>query len=368
MKKILFFLCFLSILSSCIREESMPITIEPLTGAVVSPDVGGPAEPNQVWINLATNTVKVTPREIWDLGFYCGPEFRVMMNSSLVMSAGKIEGVSDIDAVNSAMVVALKDQIRIKDHNPISEKAKYIDHPDGQLLTQTSGIAPVSINDSENPVYLLNMGHSTYTGTTSPGSFYAVGKHRGYKKIRILRNTNDDYVIQYADLDDTTHKEFTIPKDSESTIRYFSIQKDGFADLELKKKDWDLCFTVMTNLVQDASQGVTSPAPYIFGDMVLHNTLSSVGAYQVTTEPGKGEYEYNLFSMSNVVPGNFITNDQRAIGENWRTQFGESGTEVFTDRFFVLRNADGIYFKLRFLRVNDEHGNRGYPQFEYKPL
>lgn len=347
---------------SCVKEDDEPIKIPPIEGAVVAPNMGGEREPNQVWIELASNTVKETHREAWDLGFYCGDEFRVMLNSSLVMSAGKIENAFDIDAVNSQSVAALKTLVQAAN---FQDNSQYIDNPNGEILTQTSAIGEVKADDSQNNVYLLNMGFKTYpeSSPTVPGSVYNIGDARGWKKIRVLRHPQG-YKIQYADLDATSHQEFIITKDNAYNFKFFSLMTGNYADIQPKKKNWDLCFTVFTNLTS-AGTFMTS---YIYPDFVLNNTHGKVAVYEVVTAAGQGESAYNNFKLEDIDATKFINNDQRVIGSNWRTTTGANGAEVFSNKFYALRNSDGFFFKIRFLRMKNEAGFRGHPQFEYKAL
>lgn len=347
---------------SCTREDTTPIKIPPISGAVLDPDVGGAAQPNQVWIELATAITKKTLREDWDLGFYGGDQFRVIINSSLMMAVGKIENQFNIDEVNSSSVNSMKPLVQVAN---FQDNSKYVDDPAGNILTQTTGIAAININDNLNNVYLLNMGYSAYKGAMNPGTVYTLGEERGWKKIKIIR-FQQGYKIQYADLDETTHKEFIITKDAEFNYQFFSLIKGTIADIQPKKKNWDLCFTVMTNLINNPENNL--PTSYIFPDMVVHNTLGNVGVYEIVTAAGQGETAYNNFKVENVDPSKFIINDQRTIGSNWRTTTGANGTEVFSNKFYVLKNSEGFYFKLRFLRMKDQNGYRGHPQFEYKAL
>ncbi len=356
--------CALLTLGSCRKEDDTPVKVPPIQGKILTlgktDKEGDPTEANQFWVELATGNVTKTHREKWDLGFYCGDEFRVVMNSSLVMAVGKIENAFDINAVNSQTVAVLKPLVQAAN---FQDNSQYIDNPNGEILTQTSGIAEIKADDSQNNVYLLNMGFKTYSGTTVPGSVYTMGDSRGWKKIRILKQ-GTGYKIQYADLDDPSHKEFVITKDDNFNYRFFSLMTGDYTDVQPKKKNWDLCFTVFTNLTS-AGTYMTS---YVYPDFVLNNTLGKVAAYEVVTAAGQGETEYNNFKTENIDASKFITNDQRVIGGNWRTTTGPNGAEVYNNKFYVLRNSDGFYFKIRFLRMKDDDGYRGYPQFEYKAL
>mgnify|MGYP003576100059 FL=1 len=58
-----------------------------LTGKSLAPQVGGPSQANQVYIDLSSGAMTTVPRVSWDLGFYSGNEFRVILINSVKMSA-----------------------------------------------------------------------------------------------------------------------------------------------------------------------------------------------------------------------------------------------------------------------------------------
>ena len=68
-------------------------------GGVFHPTIGGPNEPNQVYIDLSSNKETVVRRDTWDLGFYGGEEFRVSINGSLYMALSQLPN-TDINSVN----------------------------------------------------------------------------------------------------------------------------------------------------------------------------------------------------------------------------------------------------------------------------
>lgn len=361
--KILHYIILLLILginTSCIREDNTPVTIPPIEGATIAANVGGATHPHQVWIDLSENSQTFTQRHDWDLAFYNGEQFRVLINSSIMMAVGKVDNQFNIDEVNSQSVSHLKSKIQVGNFQP---NEQYIDHPSGNFLAHISGIAEISKNDNQNPVYLLNMGRELYIGNTSPGRVFVGGAERGWMKIRILK-TGSHYKIQFAELDSNTHDEFIIEKNKTHHFNFFSLKQKKLVNIQPPKTKWDLCFTVLTNTVK-AGEHYTS---YTFSDMVLTNILDKVKAYEVKTQNGQGETAYKAFKKTNIDESLFITNDQRTIGSNWRTTTGPKGAEVFSDRFYILKDSDGFYFKLRFLKMLNNDGYRGFPEFEYEPL
>ena len=345
--------------TSCLKEDDGNILIAPIEGAALQPEVGGGTEPNQVWVDLSSGEMTSNLRTNWDLGFYSGEEFRVILNNSILMAAGSIES-NNIDAVSENDFEDLIDIL-----TPAAGFSEsYIDDVAGNYLNDGTVIDEISEIDSENKVYLVKLGYELYQGTDVPAnSAYTIGDSRGFKKIRILRNDADSYKIQYADLNDTEHSEFIVEKDSNYHFTFFSFDTGSTAEIQPEKNDWDLCFTVWNNVIEGFGT-------YTYADFIINNTMSGVGVYQFTTDPATLEEDYNNFSAADVDESLFIYNDQRAIGSDWRSTVSGTSSDpvVYSDRFFVLKDPNGILFKIRFISMLGENNERGFPQFEYEPL
>ncbi len=321
----------------------------PSLGRGFSPQVGGPNQQNQVYIDLSSEVQTVIQRDHWDLGFYSGNEFRVSINGSIYMAAAQLES-TNIDEVTADDVIDLQSQVAVGTFDPANEE--YIDHPDGDI-TKTA-ITNISTNDAENKVYLINLGYEVGTETPSPGSVAVAGDARGWKKIRILRN-GDSYLLQYADLDDNSHQEVIIEKRTDFNFTFFSFNSNSTINVEPQANQWDIYFTVFTNIIQNAGS-------YGFSDGVLHNRKGGVVAYSVSTD----DFEYDSFSLSNVNSGDF-QQDQRAIGSSWRDVISDD--KVLVDNiFYVIKDPNGNIYKLKFTALLSESGERGYPEFKYRLL
>ena len=316
-------------------------------GGSLSPNVGGPNEPNQIYIDLSNNKTTQVRRDSWDLGFYGGDDFRVVINGSLYMAAGST-GSTDIDAVTEADVTALQGLVAVGTFNPAN--VAYVDNPNGDVMA--TAINEVSATDADNPVYLVNMGSEIGTETPEVGSVAVSGSLRGWKKIRVLRN-GDDYVLQYADLNDTTHEEVTISKNAAYNFSFFSMVNNNIVDVEPEKERWDICFSVFTNIL-------TGAGSYGFSDFIFHNRKGGAESYLVNV----ADFSYESFSSSNLDDNAFLV-DQTAIGSNWRDVF--SGTHDDTV-FFVVKDPNGNIYKIKFLALTNDNGVRGYPEFEFELL
>ncbi len=277
-----------------------------------APEVGGPNQPNQVFVDLSSQSSTVSSREAWDLKFYNGDDFRVKLNGSLFMAAAELD-VTDI----------------------------------------TNVTAEISTTDAENKVYLLNLGNEIGAETPQPGSVAVAGEARGWKKIRILRD-GENYILQHADLENSDYKEITINKTSQNSFTHVSLISNEVVQVD-HNMNWDLNFTVFTNEIPGAGS-------YGFTDFIVNNSLNNVKAYMVEASA------FADFDLEQVEDSNF-TSDQRGIGSNWRIGGGPNSSPTLKEEvFFVLKDGDENIYKLKFTALTNENGIRGYPAFTYDKL
>ncbi len=316
-------------------------------GRGFEPSVGGPNQPNQVYIDLSTESQTSIKRDSWDLGFYGGSDFRIGLNSSIYMAAAALES-TDIDAVTQADVLEIQDQVAVGTFDPAN--IIYIDNPDGDI--NKTAIAPISSNDLENKVYLLNLGYEVGTETPAPGSIAIAGDARGWKKIRILKQ-DGAYLLQYADLNQSTHQEVLIEKDSNFNFSFFSFDTNSKLAVEPQLENWDVNFTVFTNVL-------TGAGSYGFSDGVLHNRKGGVKAYSILTD----EIAYDDFSIENINTSAFLL-DQRTIGSSWREVITQD--KVLVDNiYYIIQDPNDNIYKLKFTALLSDSGERGFPEFKYK--
>lgn len=367
MKKQFYILSLIALVfTSCSSDDSNPVVEEgvlPVSEAVVSPLVGGPNQQNQVYIDLSSNQQTSISRDSWDLGFSTGSDFRVIINGSIKMAVKQTTStdISEVQNEDSAVAVG---------YSTYSTMG-YVDNPTGVLQGAGSGegtaIAEISSNNEDNKVYLVNLGYEVGTTTPTVGSVSTDGAARGWKKIRITKQGND-YVLQYADLNATTAQSVTISKNTDYSFVFVSLDNGQTVNVQPKKNQWDLNFTGFTNYYPFGTSSIT----YYFSDFVTTNMLGGTQVYEiVVADATQTEAEFNSFSSTNVVESNFTVSatDQRVIGSSWRNGGGPSSLpSIKDDRFYVVKDVEGNLYKLRFLALTNDAGERGYPVFEYKIL
>lgn len=349
-------------LASCSSDDNSGTVVVPEVpgeGGVLEASTGGPNQGNQVYVDLSTSEKTQARRDSWDFGFYSGSEFRVILNGSIKMAVKQLStsNIDEVQAEDASVNVGFETVSTLG----------YVDNPTGVLAGAGNGegtaIAEISANDADNKVYLVNMGFKVGTTTPNPGSEASTGEARGWKKVRILRNGTTGYKIQVANLNATTHQEYVVNKNADFNFTFFSLNTNASVSVEPAKDKWDLNFTTFTNYFAYQGGFIT----YYFADFVTSNTKGGTQVYEVLNTVST----YDAFTIDSVVDANFwaSTADQRIVGSAWRNGGGpSSGPSVKDDRFYVVKDGAGNIYKLKFLALTNDAGERGYPAFEFALL
>jgi hypothetical protein len=322
---------------SSITSEGSKLTLKGIAGAEA-----GSGALNSVFVDLSSNSMVNVKRDSWVLGFSSGTDFRVRLNNTNGTSGIKLAGKFDLNAVTAADVVL--DDLAIKLGSTDANSFANIDNVDGDVTKDI--IAGVSVTDADNPVYIVN---------PSGGSHSSVLSLDNLLKIRILRKGNG-YTLQYAKLKETTFKTLDITKDGANNFVFVAFADVAkVVNVEPSKAKWDF---VWTWSVYYGLMG-TAPYPYGFSDVVFVNNLGGAQAAQVAT----ATVSYADYKESNIATTTFKA-ERNVIGSDWRSTSPATG--VKTDRFYVIKDAAGNVYKLRFISMGaGDPGKRGEPVLEY---
>lgn len=301
---------------------------------------GGATYPNRVFVDLSANRQTPVLRTNWDLNFYNGADdFRVLLNSSINMMAKQINK-NDLTTVTAADTLGFAADVAFSQTAPAITQLPYIDYPNGDL-TRTA-IAAVAATATDNKVYIINRGN----GVGSPAPV------RGWKKIRIIRNTSGGYTLQHADIAATTFSSIDISKDDTYFFKSVSLENGAVITEPLKKK-WDFTWTYFANATNFGSGEV----PYMFQDVILLNRNVQVAKVLVSAKA------FADFADADIGSQIFLTT-QNSIATDWRSGGGPaSAPAVRTDRYYIIKDGDNNYYKIRFTALT-QAGERGYPTFE----
>lgn len=334
------------------RKSTLSLTFAEILALSGSINIngGGGNYPNKVFIDLSAKRQTAVARTTWDLGFSSGSDFRVILNSSNGMMA-RVLDKTDLNSVTASDTVGFGSQLSLDavfaaidlETLPdwVPSAVNWIDDPTGDL--NKTAIAAISATLDENKVYIVNRG----SGPGSPPT------QLGWKKIRIVRN-GTGYKLQHADIAATEFSEIQIAKDSDFSFQYVSFAT-GAVEVEPATEKWDIAWTAFANTTNFGFQ-----VPYYFQDMILQNTNGTETAQVLTAD-----IAYENFKEADLTGITFGTS-QTNIGSSWRSGGGPgSGPSLKTDRFYIIKDAAGNVYKLKFTALL-QSGERGKPAFDFE--
>lgn len=332
--------------TSCSKDKDPIVVIPPSDGSTLTLDglIGsesGASAGNSVYVDFSKDQQTAVNRISWDLGFYSGADFRVILNNS-TSAAAKVTNATSLSAIGAADTVGLK--LAIEQAAPDLTPQGIFDAVSGSLTT--TAIPAISANAAENKVIILNRG----TGGGIPA--------RSWIKLKITRNASGGYTLQYATIKESSA--FTtveIPKDGNFNFKYVSLTSGALVNVEPEKANWDLVWGY--SVYQTSYKGAL--VPYNFSDLVFLNVLNGVQAAEILTTT----VTYDDYKESNIASTTFKT-DRDVIGSNWRVS-SQTASGVNTDRFYVIKDGAGNVYKLKFVSFAPADGGvRGKPVIEYK--
>jgi hypothetical protein len=290
---------------------------------------GGSMAANSVYVDLSNNEQTAVSRKSWNLGFYCGNEFAVILNNTTGSTA--IEADVAIDAIVSAENYQTSLTLTAS-----AEGWNIIDDWAGDLNKTVI---------KEGKVYIVNLGES----------------QTPLYKIKISSKNPTTYTLQYAKINESNVQSVDIFKNSQYDFVYFSLFDNNIVQVAPEKSKWDIMWT--RGIYQTLSGGVS--VPYTFSDLIMINTKNGVQAIELLT----ANISYADFSLSDCQSVTFNSN-MDVIGSKWRIGGGPNAQPaVRTDRFYLIKDVAGNIYKLQFVSMGPgDGGTRGYPQIRYELL
>lgn len=331
--------------TACKKDSDEPIVVVPpsdgstLTlNGLIGAELGSAAG-NSVYVDFSADKQTSVERDSWDLGFYSGADFKVILNSTNGASALVINK-TDLNAVT----IADFDPNALKVGQGQGNFTIVDDGREANILNKTA-IAAISATDAENKVYIINR---------KGGSATVLANDELYK-IRVIRK-GSGYTLQYAKVTETTFKTLDIVKNTDANFQSVSLVKGTAVNAEPAKASWDI--------VWGYSMYYTGIYPYAFSDMVFTNNLAGVTAASVATSTKS----YAAFSESDLISVTFSA-ARDVIGSKWRTSPNQQGVggSVSPDFFYLIKDGSGNVYKLKFVSyISNDGGTRGKPVIEYK--
>ena len=304
-------------------------------------NAGGEGFTQKAFVDLSKLQQVTVPTQSWDLGFATevGVQ-RVVLNSAGYVMARPLDKI-DLAQVSEADTAGFAASMAIPQFDPSVGATAWVDHPSGDLARTAFG--DIAVDAANAKVFIIKRD----------------GENRNWKKVKVY-SQGEDYVVEHADIAATDINTVQISKDAAFNFNFLDLD-NGEVSVEPEKENWDIMYGTYTEWFNMGAPGLY--IPYGFKDFIVINR-AGVSAAMVLEE----DIAFSDFATEDVAAITFNT-DLDVIGENWRSGGGpNSGPALRTDRFFVIQDGDGNYFKLRFTRLTSTEGERGKPEFTFERI
>lgn len=262
----------------------------------------------------------------WDLAFATGAD-----ENHLVMNGGKelqVYVTGDTDFVRTTYTAS-------------DASAWTWDNPNGNLDSTAFGTLTDAGNVSLKTVYILDMGMN------------AIPR---YKKLQVVSVSATNYRIQYANLDNSDHVLMDVAKDAAHNFSYVHLGKAAVVDFEPVSNEWDMVFTKYRHVYYDMSP-VT---PYLVTGALLNTKKARICETSL---------KYESITDATIPTLSFSTKADE-IGFDWKFyDLNGSGKYIVNpNKIYIIKDREGVYYKLRFDSFYGEGGAKGTPGFTYQKL
>jgi len=329
---ILLILAILFIISSCFKEDEQ-ISPHP-TGDLKTDTI--PMSQNykyQVYFDLGSGTItSKNIRTNSDLGFECSEGgWKIILNTADFMKVadlGKVPFGEKQDTVSKKWIFDKSDG-----------------NPDSLAIGQWFVIKNEDTVSNDH-VYAIDRGVNED------------GTKLGLYQVIFDSLSGGKYYFRFTEINGGSIYSGIVPKDSTRNYQWFSLDAGGsIKPDEPQRTSYDLLFTQYTTMLYT---DLGEPYPYLVTGVLINRYKMNVGIDTV--------HAFSDINLSDAkqVP---LSTALDKIGYEWKYYSFETGAYTMrTDIAYVIRNAKGFYYKLRFIGFYNSKGEKGYPVIEYQAL
>ncbi len=307
-------------LSSCFKEDK-PLQLPPAGDAKTFQVGMGEDYHRAVYFDFNTTDTAGNEHTAWDLCFESTDSgFHIWMNGangSLIANTDTqdFEAVSDTLGANWA-----------------------IDNPNWNIDSTAVGDWRV-----DRMVYIIDRGAAKLAGDR-------------FKKIIFQSVNATEYEAQYSNLDGSNFIIYNVPKKTGNQFIYFTFDNGGeVLDVEPSAVSWNLLFTRYRTVFYT----VQPPLPYVVTGVLINPNIAVAVDSSLT------------FSEIDYTKALTLTFSQRRdiIGYGWKWYNFSSQAYLMRPYInYIIRDDEGVYWKMHFIDFYNSSGQKGYPQFEYQRL
>lgn len=337
MRYIRFFVFIFSVLFISCEKEDTAITL-PAPGPLsqLSANMGINYD-TLIFVDLSTGATVSYPNKTYDLAFEASADgYRVYLNTGKLMFVAHTYSTYFSQA-DTAGVVWKTDDDNL--HDDSLAVGKWVDNS----------------NLSMNEVMVIDRGRPYYSGAER------------FRKIVFSSVDASKYTIRFSNFDNSSLTDFTIPKDPNYSLIYFSFDNNGqLVPVAPPKSQWDVVFTRFTHTYYD--QPLYSPFRYYLVSGALLNKWN--GSLNTILKKDSTENYIPFEELKSTIAQNYVlSQDAAKIGFDWKYyDFNTSLYLIRPDQYYLLKDQEGYYFKIKFIDYYDSQGNKGVAKFQFQRL
>ncbi len=302
---------------------------------------------NGVYMDMSNNAALPVDRKSWNIAFTTDATFRVVLNPGYESKALKLNKTDISTPISTADTTGTN-----LNFGQYSTPLSAVDDLSGDLTKTVFGDIAVNEADAKVVIYAAN-------NAASSNDWY---------RVKVSRN-GEGYKVQYAKYNATNVTTVNIAKNSDYNLVFLSLETGNIVSVEPRGKNWDIQWSYTLY-----NAGTIA---YSYQDFILLNYIGGAQAAQKLVFESDGTTPaseattiaaFNAFSAANVA-GLTFSDKRDAIGDKWRITSPAASASVRKDRFYVIKDPNGNYYKLRFSKAGlNDTGERGRLEIDYQLL
>ncbi|MEP7263745.1 MAG: HmuY family protein [Bacteroidota bacterium] len=337
MKKALIYIIVLLAVASCEKEEKPFVLPPPGDLTKVVADIGTNYL-KAVYISLAKNTQQTRNWQDWDIAFEASET-----GSYVYLNEGKYMFACHTNSSDFATADSTGKEWRLDND---------------ELTDDSTAVGKWWSNSTSSDVMVIDRGRIYYVGITASQRF---------KKIKIEHVNANEYVFSFCDYGSNTPVSYTITKDPNHSLMYFSFDDGGkMVDMSPPKDDWDFVLTRYAHIYY--GEPLNSPYRNYMVNGGLNNKWNGVTGVRMIKDVSTSYIPFAQVTSNDAALHSY-SEEANTIGFEWKIVDINTGAyNIVPDIYYILKDKNGFYYKIRFVDFYDDNGTKGYITFEYQRL
>ncbi len=338
-KQLLFFVSAIVttlLFASCEKDNDKAIVLPPIDTTMSSMQVSmGVNYDTMIFVNLTTGDTKYSAIKDYDLAFEASPQGQyIYLNTGKYMFAWRSASTGLANTDTTGLVWATDADTWLGDSTAFGKNKD-------------------AAGNSNNTVVVIDRGKYNHFGSDR------------YRKLQIVSISSSDYVIRYSKLDNSDYHEFTVPKDDSYSLMYFSFTNGGtMVSLAPPKDQWDIVFTRYIHTYWEE----TLQFRFYLVNGTMTNRWNETTCAILKKDSVPGYKPFGVFNHNDIANFTFY-NDANVMGFDWKDfDFNTNMYYIVPDLFYVIKNHNGEYYKLKYYDFYNAQGLRGCPAFQYQRI